>query len=853
MVLTEQEELELLELEKQKYQAQLHTHPATEAPLDQRVTYAVAEQLGLPAAAVDPNNAVGLGSRFNLGLSGSTPEEQQAAFEQTQPEGTRYGGVEGYYAALPPGADQPIFMNPPGADWGDAAQLAGEAGPATVSGLGGGAIGLAMTGGNPLGGIVGGVIGASGGEGAREGYQTLKGTQRESAGKQAFNIGLAGALEGFARLLGAGGKAAGRWAKSAVTTRVAGVWGDIVQNSDPVALQKALDLLRQQHGITLPDLLNLQKSGNPVLQRMGRQALQMDDQAQKTFLKQAEDLAQIVRQETGVDNLVPADQYLHAVDREAGRLSRPAPVNEPAGGQALQESIGKTVSDRRAAMKDEYGKLTREAERLDPKFDISGLQDDLNRELGSREPMLGLSGAPNPIRDIKTRLTELDPLRGYSYKEIQDARGKVGEYLEMSPAKLEESGVNLGEAKKLYGDLTQVLENPQGIADPLERQAFIDQAATARGAASKFHDTFDVKNVSTITNQTRAGDLSGSWNLAKNRGTFDPAFVSLLREGDAAANQVLREQVTRDILSSSNPPEAFREYLQNPAATEFMFPTQHAKDQMLAQARLAKQFNKELAAKVEDDMFAMTDYGRISLETKMKTLGSATAEITGEGAQFGVPIGSKIERAAQIVRESEGAYARGHQHLREVVFDEVFGPALFAHPKTGNLVLDSKKLAHQIQSIKDKGYYEGILTQQDHALLDAALKFSRVTEVKGDAGTGLTIAAQVGRLRHGDPMAAASVFASKRMARMAASKTFGEAAGQIPLFSVLAVPSRIVAKGARAVAPGVPWLNRTVTTGMRLYLQGEGKKEAGKYYEESPPPESPFYVPPQSPNSAPAP
>jgi hypothetical protein len=65
------------------------------------------------------------------------------------------------------------------------------------------------------------------------------------------------------------------------------------------------------------------------------------------------------------------------------------------------------------------------------------------------------------------------------------------------------------------------------------------------------------------------------------------------------------------------------------------------------------------------------------------------------------------------------------------------------------------------------------------------------------------------------------------MARMAASETFGEAADQIPLFSVVAVPSRVVAKGARAVAPAMPALNKTVTAGMRLYLQGEGKKEAG--------------------------
>jgi hypothetical protein len=75
-------------------------------------------------------------------------------------------------------------------------------------------------------------------------------------------------------------------------------------------------------------------------------------------------------------------------------------------------------------------------------------------------------------------------------------------------------------------------------------------------------------------------------------------------------------------------------------------------------------------------------------------------------------------------------------------------------------------LRDKIAELKKSGVWLGLLTERDRKVLEGAHKYAQRTYRKGDAGTGLTVAAQIGQARSFDPRALATIYTSQRMAEL---------------------------------------------------------------------------------------
>jgi hypothetical protein len=229
----------------------------------------------------------------------------------------------------------------------------------------------------------------------------------------------------------------------------------------------------------------------------------------------------------------------------------------------------------------------------------------------------------------------------------------------------------------------------------------------------------------------------------------------------------------------------------NPQALNWLYPTERDQMTALRTARELKILNSSQGAKYFDDVYERVGAGEKLLDEFMSVR-------TGRGT-------SGVEQARALMRQSDPEQRLA---LRETVYTKILEPAIENHDATGVKVINPKVLTERIKAAEKEGTLQGILTQRDREILDAAKLFARKTYKKGDAGTALAVASQIGQLRQADLKAVSSILFARNMAGIFTSTTISPevlfsrlsrkpAASQQPYSTVLGSLARTVNRAGR--------------------------------------------------------
>jgi hypothetical protein len=749
------------------WQQEQMVHPAQPMTPEQKIQAGLVQQAGLPFSAVDfsQGNLSPL-QRAQLGFLSDTPAEQRAWLEQQYP-GAKIFEEQGTFGVLPPESPAMQFPNPPGFEpLGSPAEFAGRVGPGVAGGVGGSLAGSLA---GPMAGVGGAMAGVAGAEGLREAAQLAAGTQRETLGDLGTRVGVDVGME-LIPAAGAGWKAM----KAGLRKRGMSDFGKFLDDVGPSELQALMGVAATEDGLTLPKLLNFQKSQNPVLRRIEKQTRQFSREAQMRLVDQANRFARVA-QESGetitgrsvddVAQMMEAGRYQNTRRGLAGE-----PVDPTTAGKGFEDVVQETLKTRKGAMRQEFGKLDALVDEHQPIFDITGPQEAARQRVveGSippptKEELDALGGQlpegwkswinvaePNrKLSRVNHVLSQLDPEQDYA--AVKEIRRQVGEMLRLSPEKLEESNLNLGQIKRVYGELSDVLNDPRGVSDEAAA-AFRAQNQEATKQALRYYDTYHLPDVRRALRSQKEGTATELYNtLAQNPSRWGPEIRAVIDEGGLSQKAGLQDAMTRSILQSGDPLGAMRKWQsQNPQAFDWLFPNKTVRDNALQTAKVFKDLDSSAARAAEDAAYEKVGF---AMDTLKEHMGKRYAR-GSEGT----------EQARRIVAQYGGLGSEGHNVLRKALYQDALEGALKQHDATQNLVVDPKILAERIREMEKSGVWKGIMTSQDRRKLDLIQKYARETFEKGDAGTGLTVASQVGQVRHGDPTAIASIFASRRMA-----------------------------------------------------------------------------------------
>ena len=757
-----EEELELLMLEKERrrrQRSQEMTHLPGYQNKEDRVRMAIAEQFGVPIAQVDPSNTIGMGERYDVGVYSDNPAEREAAVRLAYPN-ANVAGSEGYLAVQPPGED-PLFVNPPGFDRGDVVEMVGRVGPATVGGTAGAFAGSA---GGPLGAVAGGMAGVAAAEGARELRQKQVGTQRETLGDMFKRVGTDVAFEAIPGISPAL-KATSRTVRTLGKSKAEKFLADALKAGTAEELQGAIKYLNDTYGVEMPPLMRYQRSDNPILERLSTQLRQFSEADQQKVIQQMDQLAQTAltagpRASQSPDLLLQegaASAYLGEKNRLAG-----APPSPQRAGERLYGGVSSAVDQRKTAMTEAYQQnvdpLVKE---LNPYYDLGaareaakkrvvpGLAPPEPNELGGVDLTWIDAAEPKDILNrVDATIAKLDNTQ--PYETVVELRRRVGNLLQKSDSELLESGVDIGRAKYAYLTLSDALENPVNLSGQAKNR-FVSTVADANAKAKKFHDTFRLGGVPDVLNLKSTQTFPEAYNrISRSPEAFNEAYRGLLDEGDAEAVGEFKSALLRGIRKADDPVAEIRRWEnENPEAYQWLLPNERKRKDALETARRLKYLNSGIGAEFFGKPFEEVGSGQRVLE---KALGAITA-----GRGF-----SRKAQAQSVMRKATPEQKKAY---RQVVYEKILKPAI-EESNAGTMVLNNKALEKAIKAAKEDGSWDGILTARDRAILDASVKYARKTYKKGDTGTALAIASQVGQIRQADPGAIMNVFASRNLSRI---------------------------------------------------------------------------------------
>jgi hypothetical protein len=748
----------LQELVRRRRAAQL-SHPAPVYGKEDRVRMGIADQLGIPLSAVDITKSIGARDRYDVGLLSDNPAEREAAVQRAYP-GAKIVGAEGHLAVVPEGG-VPIFVNPPGFDRGDVVEMAGRIGPATVGGTMGAFAGSA---GGPFGTVAGGMAGVASAEGLRELRQRQAGTQRETLGDLFKRVGTDVAFEALPGV-GPAFKSASKVVRNLGKSKAETFLADTLKSGTAEELQGAIKYLNDTYGVEMPPMMRYQRSDNPIIERLSTQLRQFSEADQQKVIQQMDQLAQSAlvagpKAAQSPDLLLQegaAAAYLQEKNRLAG-----APPNPQQAGEQLYRGVSSGVDRRKEAMTKAYQEgVAPLVQELNPYHDISAAREAAKKRtvpgLAPPEPNemggvdLAWIDAAEP-KDILNRvdatIARLDDTQ--PYETVFELRRRVGNLLQMSDAELRESGVDIGRAKNAYRVLSDVMENPVNL-QPKAKDRFVSVVADANAKAKQFHDTFRLGGVPDVLNLKSTQTFPSAYNkISSSPEAFNDAYRALLDEGDAEAVGEFKSALLRGIRQSDDPVAEIRRWeKENPEAYKWLLPNSRKQKEALETAKRLKYLNSGLGAEFFDKPFEEVGAARRVLE---EDLGAMTA---GRGSTRAAQARSLMRRATP---EQKRAY-------RQVVYEQILEDAI-EESSAGTMVLNGKTLGNAIKAAKKDGSWEGILTARDRAILDTATKYARKTYKKGDTGTALAIASQVGQIRQADPGAILNVFASRNLSRI---------------------------------------------------------------------------------------
>ena len=404
---------------------------------------------------------------------------------------------------------------------------------------------------------------------------------------------------------------------------------------------------------------------------------------------------------------------------EATRALETPPMNATRGGQRLSRQITRGAETQKKLVNRIYETEVRPAVAAEnPVLDISKAKDIVaDRPVPALTEAGDLANAAKRpqgelaavIRDIQ----EFDPRQGY--EAVQALRTRVGELLNVDPAKLAESNINLGDIKRLDGALKEALTAP--VNDAPQYTAAIAKGMAARKELGDIYK-LDAVKAATRTQDTRQRNAFFN-QLATSQDALEPALLNVIdKAGERNAN-AYRQTVMRAVAASDNPLATWTT-LKEAGGDGFKWLTKHpgVEETMDTVVRAAKELNASQFKEAWDRATIKSGFAQESLE-KTAIDGASTRK---------------------LVADLGGRGSEGHEALRTAVYERIVQKSLGRNESAGVDALDPKLLATRIQEAKDKRWWSEVLNQNDKDKLEGLLAQSRLSWQGGGLGDGLVIA-----------------------------------------------------------------------------------------------------------------
>ncbi|WBC28589.1 hypothetical protein TPMD04_38 [Thiohalocapsa phage LS06-2018-MD04] len=702
------------------------------------------EELLLQAQTVFPGatgiRGVGFGTRVQEGLLSDAFEERQKFYKEKYPgyeQRTINVRTKPYIVMRDPETNELVIPNQPGVDRGDFAAMLGAGGPAAAVGTG-----IALSG----GGIVPLMAGSAATELGREAAQAAYGSQAEPLGDYLTRAAIYGAAE----IPGALVAGAGTSAVNAATRRQTP--GSLAFKENVVAAQRGVDA-----GLPETDWMRYQFSQNPMMRRTQRQTQQLSQPMQAFHTDQMQAIREGGLASVPREGSMPPDAAVQMGMKdayEATRMLETLPINATRGGQYLSRQIFRGAETQKKLVNRIYETEVRPAVATEnPVLDISKAKDIVADRPVPAVTEAGdvVNAAKRPqgelaavIRDIQ----EFDPRQGY--EAVQALRTRVGELLNVDPAKLAESNINLGEIKRLDGALKEALVSPVNNAPQYT-------AAITKGMAARkeLGDIYKLDAVKTATRTQDTKQRNAFFNrLATSQDALEPALLNVIdRAGERNAN-AYRQTVMKAVAASDNPLATWNN-LKKAGGDGFKWLTKHpgVEETMDTVVRAANELNASQFKEAWERATIKSGFAQEALE-KSAIDGASTRK---------------------LVADLGGRGSEGHEALRTAIYERIIQKALGRNESAGVDALDPKLLASSIKEAKDKRWWSEVLTQNDKDKLEGLLAQSRLSWQGGGLGDGLVIASlarKIFSLRAHE--AVTEIGASRMFARLLMNKTFNK-------------------------------------------------------------------------------
>lgn len=767
----------------------------------------------------------GLGTRYGEGfLADTTPEA--VPFYAGQYPGAEVKQVGDFVGVRQPGG--PVqFTNLPGLDMGD---VAATGGAATLPLVAGGAAALTR---NP--GAVSAVVQPLT-ELVREGVQGLAGTQRETPLQYGTRAGLAlagevvppGLVTGIRKVRSAMGNA-----------RVS------LEGIDDSDLADAMQWAKE--GFSDAALMNYQTYDNEVMKRLAKQILSLSGKEKETVRLQLEGLRNAYHTSIPGQNppgfTGPPDptgdwplQETMARNYEAQRDTLMPPPQTTTGGRQIQQRVQDTLKSRKKSMQGEYDKMDSLVAEWNPKYDLSRAKASAQQRRidampltpeeeaevfgaipqGSVTPPLAegatatgeplgdtwykqISGAVN-VADPGRKLARVNALLGQidprqDYQVVKELRTRVGQILNLPLAQRMESGVDVGKAKEMYKELSAALEDPRDVI-PGAAKGLRQQAKKANTSALNYYDTYDQQQVRQVLTSQEGQTPTSLYNqLANNPSSWEPEFRRVLDEGDAQTKDQMRAGIDTMIRNSDNPLGTLEKWRKsNVEALDWVYPDKGSKRKAYQTARAINDLNRGISKQAWETASEKQGFGRYALEERYKTR---------------QPHETEQAAARRLVSEVGGPGSIEHRSLRASAMSSAFENAIKTNERYSTPGIEPKAFSEGIEELKNKGWWTGVLTSDDRKSLNRMKVLSERIWSKGDAGTALTLAAQVGQLRGSSGVggmldAAGSIALANRVSFLLTAK-------ESPTGLLLSyIPKGKQILTADNIAKGATWANRAL-------------------------------------------
>jgi len=597
--------------------------------------------------------------------------------------------------------------------------------------------------------------------------QRLAGTQDEPAGDVALRAGVGGTFE-LLPMVGKGIKPAWRALRG---TKVGSQMTSALKGFNKNELATLLKEVKDRDGITFPDLMNFQKSDSPVLRKLADQTRQFSRKAQKRVAAQLSALADVAAKAAPTLNTPStADEIVQRGMRKYYKETKEAlggrAIEATDAGERFIQGVTEGLDTRKEGMQTAFQKLDDVVANQNPTFDNTGA-----KTAAMEWEQFGMVDAPAQLADIFPKgaeeasgATAFKAVRGYinaadtpkqklaringvlarlnsvqDYATLRELRSQVGSLLNLPLAKKMESGLDIGQTKRLYSELSKALEAPQGLI-PAAEKVYKRRLAESTQAALKYYDSYDQAQIGQALLAKQGQTPTTLFNsLANNPAAIERGLRDLLREAKNKPEVLgtIKNNLQSVIMSADDPQAVLRTWQKsNAETTRWLFDNPRKLAIAERNAAVLTDLNQGPAREAADAAFTRTRYA-------MNLLEDSTRQQRALG-------GTPRRQAQSLVASLGGPKSEPVQALRTAVFTDAIEESLRQHAETGVWALDPSVLRDRVKAFQRSGWWDTILTPRDRRVITALEKFSDKAWKTGGAGTGLAVAAQIGQARQGD-------------------------------------------------------------------------------------------------------